>query len=51
MLIFMNAMKKKKVDNNECKYILFRIVIYFSECSVAVQIDEKEHTDKDLIFE
>ena len=43
----MNAMK----DNDGCKYILFRIDIYFSECSLAVEIDEKGHTDRDLIFE
>ena len=45
----MNAMKKIQVDNNEWKYILFRI--YTSELSLAVEIDEKGHTDKDLIFE
>ena len=43
--------KKIQVDNNECKYILFRIDIYFSECFLAVEIDEKGHTDRDLIFE
>ena len=47
----MNTMKKIQVDNNQCKYILFRIDIYFSECSLAVEIDEKGHTDRDLIFE
>ena len=48
----MNAMKKKKkqVDNNGCKYILFKIDIYFSECSLAVEIDKKG-VDRDLIFE
>ena len=52
ILIFINTMKKKiQVDNNGCKYILFRIDIYFSECSLAVEIDEKGHTDRDLIFE
>ena len=51
VLIFMNIMKKNKADKNECKYILFRIDIYFSECFVAVEIDEKRHTDKDIIFE
>ena len=52
ILIFMNTMKKKiKVDNDGCKYIIFRIDIYFSECSLAVEIDEKGHTDRDLIFE
>ena len=45
-------MKKKiQLDNNGCKYTLFRIDIYFSECSLAVTIDEKGHTDRDLIFE
>ena len=45
----MKAMKKMQVDNNEWKYILFRI--YTSELSLAVEIDEKGHTDKHLIFE
>ena len=44
-------MKKIQVDNNERKYILFRVDIYFSECSLAVEIDEKGLTDRDLIFE
>ena len=43
--------KKIQVDKNGCKYILFRIDIYFSECFLAVEIDEKGHTDRDLIFE
>ena len=48
----MNVMKKKiQVDNNGCRHILFRIDIYFSECSLAVEIDEKGHTDRDLSFE
>ena len=47
----MNTMKKIQVDNNECKYISFRIDIYFSKYSLAVEIDEKGHTDIDLIFE
>ena len=37
-----------QVDENGCKYILFRIDIYFSECFLAV---EKGHTDRDIIFE
>ena len=44
-------MKKIQIVNNGCKYILFRIDIYFSECSLAVEIDEKGHTVRDLIFE
>ena len=47
----MNIMKKKEADENGRKYILFRIDIYFSECFLAVEIDEKGHTDRDLIFE
>ena len=31
--------------------MLFRIYIYFSECFLAVEIDEKGHTDRDIIFE
>ena len=33
--------KRIQVDNNGCKYILFRIDIYISECSLAVEIDAK----------
>ena len=51
ILIFVNIMKKIQVDENGCKYILFRIDIYFSECFLAVEIDEKGHTDRDIIFE
>ena len=47
----MNTMKKIQADKNGCKYILFRIDIYFSECFLAVEIDEKGHTDRDIIFE
>ena len=43
--------KKKQVDENGCKYILFRIDVYFTEYLLAVEIDEKGHTDRDLIFE
>ena len=43
--------KQIQVDNNGRKYILFRIDIYFSEYSLAVEIDEKGHTDRDFIFE
>ena len=32
------------------EYILFRIDVYFSEYLLEVQIDEKVHTDRDLIF-
>ena len=41
--------KKIQVDNNDQEYILFRIDIYFTEYFLAVEIDEKGHTDRDLI--
>ena len=43
--------EKIQVDNNDQEYILFRIDIYFTEYFLAVEIDEKGHTDRDLIFE
>ena len=50
--ISMNIMETKiQVDENGCKYILFRIDIYFSECFLALEIDEKGHTNRDIIFE
>ena len=55
ILIFINIMKKKKkkiqVNKNGCKYILFRIDAYFNKFLLATEIDEKWHTDRDLIFE
>ena len=43
--------KKIQVDKNGCKYILFRIDVYFNEFLLAVEIDGKGHTERDLIFE
>ena len=43
--------KKIQVHENGCKYILFRIDVYFTEYLLAIEIDEKDHTDRDLIFE
>ena len=51
ILIFINTMKKIQVDKNGCKYILFRIDIFFNKFLLAVEIDEKGHIDRDLIFE
>ena len=31
--------------------MLFRIEVYFTKYFLAVEIDEKGHTDRDLIFE
>ena len=47
----MNVMKKIQVDKNGCKYILFRIDVYFNKFLLAVEIDEKGHADRDFIFE
>ena len=51
--IFINILnkKKKQVDKNGCKYLLFRIDVYFNTFLLAVEFDEKGHTDRDLIFE
>ena len=43
--------KKIQVDENGCKYILFTIDVYFTEYLLAVETDEKGHTDRDIIFE
>ena len=43
--------KKKQVDENEHKCILFRIDVYFAEYVLDVDIDEKGHTTRELIFE
>ena len=51
ILILVNIMKKIQVDNNGKKYILFRIDVYFTKYCLAVEIDEKGHTDRDLKFE
>ena len=51
ILIFINIIKKEiQVDKNGGEYILFRIDIYF-KVLFAREIDEKGHTDRDLIFE
>ena len=44
-------MKKIQVDKNGCRYILFRIDVFFNKLLLAVEIGEKGHTDRDLIFE
>ena len=46
-----NYKKRIQVDKNGQQYILFRIDIYFTKYCLAVEIDEKGHTDRDLIFE
>ena len=46
-----NYEKKIQVDNNGKKYILFRTDIFFTKYCLALEIDEKGHTDRDLTFE
>ena len=50
-LAFMKLILKKiQVDNNGQQY-LFRIDIYLTKYCLAVEIDEKGHTSRDLEFE
>ena len=43
--------KTRHVDENGCKYALFRIDVCFTEYLLAVEVDEKGHTERDFIFE
>ena len=43
--------EKMQVDKNGYKYILFRIDVYFTEYLLTIEIDEKKHVRRDLIFE
>ena len=43
--------EKIKADKNGHEYIRFRIDVYFCKYNLTVEVDEKEHTDRDLIFE
>ena len=43
--------EKIKVDKNGWEYILFRIDVYFTEYFLAVEIDEKNHEGRNLIFQ
>ena len=51
ILILVSIIKKIQVDDNDQKYILFRIDIYFTKYSLAIEIDEKGHADRDLEIE
>ena len=46
-----NYKEKIQVNKNGHEYILFRTGVYFTKFFLAVEIDEKGHTDSDLIFE
>ena len=50
-IIKKNKKKKKQVDKNGCKCILFRIDVHFNKFLLAIEIDEKGHTDRYPIFE
>ena len=47
----MNIMKKIQLMKIGVKYILLRIDIYFDQFLLAVEIGEKGHTDREIIFE
>ena len=51
ILILVSIIKKIQVGDKGQQYILFRIDIYLTEYCLAVETDEKGHTDRDLIFE
>ena len=51
IFILVNIIKKIQVDSNGKQYILFRIDVYLTKYCLAVEIDEKGHTDRDLEFE
>ena len=51
MWFYENYRKKVRRYENGCKYILFRIDVYFTEYLLAVEIYKKGHTDRDPIFE
>ena len=40
---------KEKI--NDCKCIVFRIIVYFTEYFLALEIDEQNHEGRELIFE
>ena len=40
-----------QVDKNGIKYISSRIDVYINRFLLAVEIEDKRHTDRDLIFE
>ena len=46
-----NYEKRIQVDKNGQQYISFRIDTFFTKYCLAVEIDEKGLTDRDLIFE
>ena len=45
LIFYKHDEKKIKTDENWYNCILFRVDVYFSEYNLAVEIDEKGHTD------
>ena len=43
--------KKIQLDKKSQKNIVFKIDIYFTKYSIAIEIYEKYYTDRDLIFQ
>ena len=50
ILTFYEQYEKSTQIDNDHKYLLFEIDIYFNECSLAVEIEKKD-VSRDLIFE
>ena len=48
--IYKNHKEKINVDKNGHEYMLFRPDVYFFEFNLVVEVDEKGHNDRDLIF-
>ena len=51
ILILVSIIKKIQVRDKDQQYMSFRINVYFTEYCLAVEIDEKAHTNRDLILE
>ena len=52
IFIFISITNKKiQIDENWCEYTLFRTDDCFTQYLLAIEIDEKGLTDRDLIFE
>ena len=45
-----NYKKRIQIGKNSQQYILFRIDIYFTKYCLAIEIDQKGHTDRDLFL-
>ena len=50
-LFYEHHKEKIKVDKNDCKYILFRIDVYFTEYFLAIEIGEQNHEVREFVFE